>query len=143
MFLRLFLVVGCLATLPALLESAQGQKPVAQKPGGQKSAVQGARPYLPGYRAYLIHRRGWHKVDYKVNAWMNVPVADQNTAKAVAKNYRMNGWTTQIVRPSKGVFVVKAKMHRWRTATYTAHRRTADSIAWMLRYQGYEARVAY
>lgn len=148
MFLRLFLVIGCLGVSPAFLESAgvpssQGQKPVAQKPMGQRPAAQGARPYLPGYRIYLIHRHGWHRVDYKVHAWVNLPVANQAVANTVAKNYRMHGWTTQIVQPTKGVFVVKARLNRWRTATYTGHWRNAEAIALMLRYQGYEARVAY
>ena len=148
MLMRLFLVIGCLGLAPAFSESAntidpQGQKPVAPKPAGQKSAASGACPYMPGYRTYLIHRHGWHRVDYKVHAWVNVPAANQATAKNVAKNYRMHGWTTQIVQPSKGVFVVKARLSRWRTATYAGHLRTAESIAMMLRYQGYQARVAY
>src|SRR4051812_43798132 len=126
MIIRLLVVIGCLGLTPALWDTqanANAQKPVAQKPAGQKSAAQGARPYLPGYHTYLIHHHGWHRVDYKVNAWVNVPAANQAAAHTVAKNYRMHGWTTQIVQPSKGNFVVKARLHRWRTATYTGHLR--------------------
>ncbi|MFT3883087.1 MAG: hypothetical protein QM703_25975 [Gemmatales bacterium] len=148
MFMRLLVVMGCLGLTPALWDTsavanAQGKKGVAQKPAGQKSAAQGARPYLPGYHTYLLHRHGWHRVDYKVSAWVNLPAANQAAAKTLAKNYRMHGWTTQIVQPSKGTFVVKARLNRWRTATYTGHLRIAEGIAMMLRYQGYQARVAY
>ena len=148
MLARLVLAVGVLSLWPAMTESAgtpntQGQKPVAQKPNGQRSAAQGARPYMPGYRTYLLHRHGWHRVDYKVSAWVNVPAANQAAAQTLARNYRMHGWTTQIAQPSKGVFVVKARLNRWRTATYAGHLRTAEAIAAMLRYQGYQARVAF
>lgn len=133
MFMRLFLVIGCLAVSPALLESAA---PPAKTPHA-------ARPFLPGYRTYWIHHHGWHRVDFKVHAWVNIPATDQNTAKTLAKNYRMHGWTTHIAQPSKGVFVMQARMSRWRTATYSGHLRTAEAIAGLLRSQGYEARVTF
>ena len=103
-----------------------------------------ARPFMPGYRTFLTHHHGWHRVDYRVHAWVNIPVTDKNTANLVAKHYRSHGWTTQIVQPSKGIFVMKAKMHRWHLATYLrGHLRTAEAIAGLLRSQGYEARVVY
>jgi hypothetical protein len=98
---------------------------------------------MPGYRTYLTHHHGWHRVDYRVDAWMNIPATDHNTAQAIAKHYRSYGWTTQVVQPVKGRFVVKAKMHRWRLATYAAHWRTAEAVAGLLRSQGYQARVVY
>lgn len=101
------------------------------------------RPYLPGYRTYLTHRHGWHRVDYRVNAWVNIPAANRDAANTLAKQYRSHGWTTQIAQPSKGVFIMKAKMNRWQLATYSANLRTAEGVAILLRSQGYQARVAY
>jgi hypothetical protein len=133
MLTRILVTISFFAILPMLSASAGT--------GGKQAHA--AKPYLPGHRIYLTHRHGWHRVDYKVSAWVNVPVRDQGTAHLVARNYRLQGWTTQIVQPNKGVFVVKAKLQRWRLATYAAHLRTAESVAGLLRSQGYQARLAY
>jgi hypothetical protein len=110
-------------------------------PKGKKPAVR--RPHLPGHRIYLTRRHGIHRVDYRVTAWQNVPAANRQAAQQIAKHYRSNGWSAQIAQPSKGVFVVKARMSRWRLATYSAHSRTAHAVAGLLRSQGYQARVRY
>jgi hypothetical protein len=133
MLRRATLVLATLA-IPLLTATASG-------PSGSQSRA--ARPYLPGYRVFWTHHHGWHRVDYRVDAWINIPATDQNTANLVAKHYRSHGWTTQTVQPTKGLFVVKAKMHRWQLATYTAHLRTAEAVAGLIRSQGYQAHVVY
>jgi len=116
---------------------------LADSSGSSGNQAHSARHYMPGYRVYLTHHHCWHRVDYRVDAWMNVPATDQNTANQIAKHFRSYGWTTQTVQTGKGVYVVKAKMYRWRLATYSAHWRTAEAVAGLLRSQGYQARVVY
>ena len=108
---------------------------------GPKGRQPGMRPILPGHRVYLAHRHGWHKVEYRVSAWQVVPAANRQTAQATGKQFRANGWSAQVVQPTKGQFAVKAKLSRWRLATYSPHVRTANAVAGLLRAQGYQARV--
>ena len=126
----------CLSLLLLPLLTVEASAPPAQQP-------RAARPYMPGYRTFLTHRHGWHRVEYRAHAWVNIPVTDHNTANLLAKHYRSHGWTTQVVQPSKGVYVMKARMHRWQLATYSGHLRTAEAVAGLLRSQGYQARVVY
>lgn len=135
------MLVRSLATLlagvilvPAL---ASSQPPKAKHPPSA------ARPHLPGHRIYLTHRHGWHRVDYRVTAWQVVPAANHQAAQQIARMYRSRGWSATVQQPVKGRFVVRAKLSRWQLATYAAHLRTAESVAGLLRSQGYQARVRY
>ncbi len=109
---------------------------------GVKRPVVAARPLIPSrYPIYWIYRQGYHRVEYRVPAWVVIPAKDKEAAQDLAKKYRQEGWATQVTKTEKDQFVMKAQLKEWKLATYTINGIAAREVAGLLKTQGYQVRI--